>query len=168
MLDARVRVDWQVLQATGTLQFSLRRNLAVTALRDADTGAGLTYDRDEQGAVTVHLPARLAPGQRFSLQIEYSGEINGPRGGESGNRVWDYIGPEGTYVRFEAGWYPNVWGDSATARLRIAVPSGWTYLSSGRRSEDGVAWEITHPVMGISFCAALYELHEDRAGRVPI
>ncbi|MBP8953166.1 MAG: hypothetical protein KBI47_12295 [Armatimonadetes bacterium] len=168
MLDARVRVDWQVLQATGTLQFSLRRNLAVTALRDADTGAGLTYDRDEQGAVTVHLPARLAPGQRFSLQIEYSGEINGPRGGESGNRVRDYIGPEGTYVRFEAGWYPNVWGDSATARLRIAVPSGWTYLSSGRRSEDGAAWEITHPVIGISFCAALYELHEDRAGRVPI
>lgn len=166
-LNARVRVDWQALAPTSTARFDLRRNLKVTALRDAATGAGLTYDRDEQGAMTVSLPAQQAAGQRFSLQIEYSGEINGPLGGASGKRLWDYIGPEGTYVRFEANWYPNVWGDSATAHLRIAVPEGWTAVSSGRLTPEG-AWQINLPVMGISFCAAPYVLHEDASGRIPI
>ena len=79
------------------------------------SGTELIAEVEHSGKVEILIVPLDDPGESFDLTVEYAGEINGPRGGANNQRLWDYIGPEGTYVRFESGWYPQVWGDRATA-----------------------------------------------------
>lgn len=169
-LKATAKIAWEVLKETGRLEFRLRPNLQILRLTDGE-GRDLEYERNEEGAVSVRLPAPLAPGAKPSLTVEYKGEIYGPRGGARRQRLWDYIGNEGTYVRFEAQWYPQVEGDTATADLTIIGPPGWTAVSSGELIEQDsrtCRWRVAYPAVGLSFCAAEYALTESRAGRIPM
>ncbi len=169
-LRAAVRTDWETDVAADRLRFSLRPSLKITGLRGPE-GAALEYNRDADGTVTLPLPAAMAAGARFSLILEYEGEIHGPLGGRSGRRVWDHIGSDGTYVRFEAEWYPMIWGDRATADVRLTVPQGWSAVTSGKLvSQEGRTfhWRIGHPTSGISFAAAQYSVSERLVGDLPL
>jgi len=169
LLSATVRVDWEVVAATDRLRFGLRPDLRITAL--SVEGAELRYDRAAQGEVTVTLPQSVAPGRKLSLTLTYEGPINGPRGGARNQRVWDYIGLEGTYVRFEADWYPIIAGDVATADLRLTVPAGWKAVSCGElQGQEGgtFRYRVDQPAAGLSFAAAPYEVTEGRAGEAPV
>lgn len=169
-LKAIAQVDWEVLQPIERLEFRLRPNLAIKSLTGQD-GQALQYDRDKEGAMSVRLPQRLEPGAKPMLRLAYEGEIYGPRGGGKGQRLWDYIGKEGTYVRFEAEWYPQVSGDTATADLKITAPADWMVVSSGELvnvDEQTWHWRVAFPAVGLSFTAAPYTLTESKAGRVPL
>ncbi len=169
-LQATARVDWEVLQPTSRLEFHLRPNLEIKSLTDSE-GQALRYDRDKDGAVSVRLPEALQAGTRPSLTLQYEGEIYGPRGGYRNRRLWDYIGKEGTYVRSESEWYPQVSGDTATADLKITAPADWLVVSSGQLVDVGERhfhWRTDTPAAGLSFAAAEYVLTESRAGKVPL
>lgn len=169
-LKATVRVDWEVRKPSERLEFRLRPNLVVKSLTGPD-GQALQYDRDKQGAMSVRLSQRLEAGAKPTLTLEYEGEIYGPRGGSKGQRLWDYIGKEGTYVRFEAEWYPQVSGDTATADLQITAPDDWMVVSCGELvnvDEQTWHWRVAFPAVGLSFTAAPYTLTESTAGRVPL
>lgn len=168
-LKARVGVKWRAEAAVSELSFDLRPDLVLVDLRLGEDQT-LRYSRDRDGRVTVPLPGPLAAGETTALQMMYAGEINGPRGGASGQRVWDYIGPEGTYVRFEAGWYPQSGSDRATAEICIRPPKGWQVVCSGNPSvEHGATWwEVKQPAAGLSFTAGPYKVTEGKAGETPV
>ena len=169
LLKATARVDWEVVGRADRLRFRLRPDLKLTAL--ALDGVQLQYSRDREGEVTVPLPRSAEPGAKLSLTATYGGPINGPRGGANNQRVWDYIGPEGTYVRFEAEWYPVVPGDVATADLHLTVPGGWTAVTCGelqRQEGRTFHYQVAQPAAGLSFTAAPYEVTEGQAGAVPV
>lgn len=169
-LTATATVEWEAVEETPRLVFDLRPTLEIGSLKIGD-GGDLAYERDTEGTVTVALPAPLAAGEKATMTIAYGGEINGPRGGSNSQRVWDYIGDEGTYVRFEAGWYPQIAGDSATADISITVPAGWSAVSTGElvSSEGNVFhWRTDIAAMGLSFAAAVYTLTDERAGDTPM
>ena len=169
-LSAQARVQWEAVREVSSLQFDLRPDLKITSLKVGDSGE-LAYDRNQEGAVTVSLPRPLATGKQATMALSYAGEINGPRGGASKQRVWDYIGEEGTYVRFEAGWYPQVTGDSATADISIKVPAGWSAVASGKlvsSRDQTFHWRTDIPAMGLSFTAAKYVVADGQAGHIPL
>jgi len=169
-LKATARTDWETDVRAGQLQVALRTDLRITRLAGPD-GAPLQYSRDAEGAVTVPLPTAIEAGSRFSLTFEYEGRVHGPMGGASGKRVWDHIGPEGTYVRFEAEWYPMIWGNRATADVALTVPEGWSAVTSGklvRREGNTSTWHIAHATPGISFTAAPYVVKETTVGNLPV
>ena len=169
-LKVTAQVKWEVLKPASRLEFNLRPNLQIKSLTGPD-GEALQYDRDERGAVSVRLAKALEPGAKPILIMQYEGEIYGPRGGRKGQRLWDYIGKEGTYVRFESEWYPQIPGDTATADLRITAPEDWMVVSSGRLVDVGKQswhWRVEDPAAGLSFTAAEYVLTEARAGQVPL
>lgn len=170
-LKATAEVDLRAIHPEfHALAFDLRPNLKISRL-DVGEEKDLTYSRDKDGAVTVNLAQALTTGETRRMTVTYEGEINGPRGGANNQRVWDYIGPEGTYVRFEAGWYPQSEGDAATADVTIKVPTGWQAVSSGKLvsgADNAFHWRTDIPAMGLSFTAARYSLTEDRAGNIPL
>ncbi len=166
-IAATAIVGWLAPVDVSSVSFDLRSNLKISKLAGPD-GVALKYSRDEDGRVTVPLDD---PGESFDLTVEYDGEINGPRGGANNQRLWDYIGPEGTYVRFESSWYPQVWGDRATADIRLTVPEGWSAVTSGElvgQSGNEVHWHVSQPAAGLSFAAAEYTLAEDWVGDLPV
>ncbi len=169
-LRATAEIEWEVLKPIERLEFRLRPNLAIRRLVSAD-GQPLKYDRDKEGAVSARLLQRLEAGTKPTLTLEYEGEIYGPRGGGKGQRLWDYIGKEGTYVRFESEWYPQIPGDTATADLKITAPEDWKVVSPGELAtvdERTWHWRVGFPAAGLSFTAAPYTLAESQAGRVAL
>jgi aminopeptidase N len=105
------------------------------------------------------------------MAVEYEGEVHGPKGGAGGQRVWDDIGPEGAYVRFESGWYPRIEGDAATADITLRLPDGWAAIANGRRiSADNWTYHYRTdwPAAGLSFAAARYAVIGDQTGPVPV
>ena len=167
-LSATAQVRWECPEPVGSVWFDLRPDLEISEIT-VGGGPALQYSRDSEGRVTLPLPA--GAGKSFTMSVSYAGVINGPRGGASNQRVWDYIGPEGTYVRFEAEWYPQVWGDMATADIRLTVPEDWTTLTSGQlvgQSGNEQQWRVSRPAAGLSFTAAQYVVAESRGGEIPI
>lgn len=169
-LKATARTEWETDVRTGQLEVALRTDLRITRLAGPD-GNALRYNRNAEGAVTVPLAPPIEAGSRFSLTFEYEGKIHGPLGGASGKRVWDHIGPDGTYVRFEAEWYPMIWGNRATADVALTVPAGWSAVTSGklaRHEGNTFTWHIAHATQGISFTAAPYVVKETTVGALPV
>lgn len=169
-LSAQAVVTWEAGMPASQVSFDLRPSLRIRSFV-TEGGQAVEYSRDADGRITANLPQAIPAGRKVTLKLEYEGEINGPRGGASGKRLWDYIGPEGTYVRFEASWYPNDFGDSITAQVRIKVPQGWSAVSSGRlvsKAQDEFRWSVTHPAMGLSFTAAPYVVREETVSGLPV
>lgn len=169
-LAAVALMHWHVHRATSQLTFNLRPNLQITSLT-IDDGRPLAFDRAGEGALSVSLGTTLEPGAQPVLRVEYEGEIYGPRAGRRGERLLDYLGKEGTYVRHEAQWYPQVLGDTATADVTLTVPPDWVAVTSGQLVDVGEQswhWRTDIPVAGLSFAAGEYVLTEAQAGRVPL
>ncbi|MCD6360450.1 MAG: hypothetical protein J7M38_06235 [Armatimonadetes bacterium] len=166
-IDATARMDWSGAREVDAVSFELRPSLKISRIIAPD-GSEAKYDRNAAGRVTVPVKGL---GRIFYLIVHYSGVINGPRGGANNQRLWDCIGPGGTYVRFEAGWYPRVPGDRAVADLHLTVPAGWTPVTSGQLvGQDGNTWHwhVTRPAAGLSFTAAPYAVTESMTGEIPI
>jgi len=152
------------------IHFALRDNLKVESVM-AKSGENLEYQRGDEltkGQLKVQLASPLQKGEQTELSIKYRGEIFGPLAGRSGRRLWDCIGPEGSYVRPESRWYPSRVGDWATAELTFKVPKGLQAVSNGVLAEvtsdaerDVFKWESENPIAALAFTVAQYEKKTD-------
>ncbi len=77
-----------------------------------------------------------------------------------GDLLVGYLGGPGetTFMVYRAAWYPMVFGDRATAEVRITVPSGYTPITVGEPMgiadvEGGMAysWKTDTTMPGVSF-----------------
>jgi len=152
----------------GVSSFDLLLNdlLQVESLKDAD-GRNLAFTR-EADVVTVFLPEGLSEGEVIEVTFTYSGSANIKP--IFGSYVWGYVGEEGSYMIYEARWYPMIWGDRATADVSITVPSGMSAVTVGQlvdvvesEGSSEFFWKEEIPTRGISFSAADYVRYSARA-----
>jgi len=181
-IQARIRPDEHSLSARsiitlkgvdqdkGWIGLMLRKDLGVEEVTDRG-GNPLEYLLAPISIYKRRLYIRTAPvpsrGDTIQLVVEYSGKVLAD---STEHRIWDYIGPEGSYLRPEAFWYPRNPGDPATARMAFTVPGSLTVVSNGalewahREGEERTfRWAVDQPVGGLAFTAARY-LKEERAG----
>jgi aminopeptidase N len=150
--------------------FLLNEALSIDSI--TSDGKALAYERSEND-LTVFFASPLSAGEEVELVFVYSGLANTePRLGES---VWGYIGGEGSYMIYEASWYPMKWSDRALATIRMRVPSGQTGITIGELievSDDGkyaeFVYEVNTPSRGISFAAGEYETRTAFFGHTPV
>lgn len=169
--DIALSPSEQLMEATVTLylvaleddvsSFTLLLNdlLQIEGLSDG-SGREISFARDAD-VVTVTLPETLNEGDTIELTFVYSGRASLKP--IFGSYVWGYIGDEGSYMIYEARWYPMIWGNRATAELRMKVPKGMSAITMGQlidvvEGEDYTefTWREDIPTRGISFTAGNY------------
>ncbi len=154
------RLSLQTGRNTTSLIFRLRPAMTVRSV--AEEGAGpLQFTKPFWDFYNVSLGRELEAGTALNLTVSYDGPVlNTPDGGGS---YWDYVGPEGSWVRCYGGYFPADENWSRTPfRLSMTAPANRTVVCSGGllgRTEDpanGTAttvWDDGLPAIGISFMA---------------
>lgn len=152
------------------IEFSLNKDLQIDVIKRGSRI--LNYDR-HGNKITVFFDLPLNENEERELIFEYSGIADAKP--ESGESVWGYIGNEGSYMVYEAIWYPTIWDDRATAVVRIRVPDGQAGLSIGDLVDvvkggkyNEFVWEINIPTGGISFAVGDYIGKTTFFGHMPI
>jgi hypothetical protein len=158
--SARVVVDFKALEDVDRADFLLNKDISISRIVD-EGGEELLFERKDND-LSVFLPETLHAGDSGRIVFEYSGVSDTDF--QSGKFVWGYIGQEGSYMIYEAVWYPLIWGDRATARVSLTVPKGQTAVTVGELTEvlDGTStvtyvWDTHTPTRGISFASGEYQ-----------
>lgn len=152
------------------IEFSFNDDLHVGEI--SSNGSDLEYTRSENH-LTVLFDSPLRAGEEIGLKFEYFGIADvEPEVGES---VWGYVGSVGSYMIYEASWYPMVWGDRATATIRMRAPEGLTGVSLGtlQSVSNGPGYSefvygVDTPTRGISFAAGEYRTKTVLFGHRPV
>ncbi|MCK5119813.1 MAG: hypothetical protein KAQ78_09520, partial [Candidatus Latescibacteria bacterium] len=113
-----------------------------------------------QGLLYVEIPSLADKDALLEVAVSYDRVVIGG----FGDRIWEQIDPEGTYVREYTGWYPLVKGDRATADFRFIVPEGETVVTCGAYQGEVVladgrtaqAWSTDMPIASIGFACGKY------------
>lgn len=152
-----------------TIDFSLNEDLQIDVIK---SGGILNYNR-HGSKITVFLDLPMNENEERELIFEYSGIADTKP--ELGESVWGYIGSEGSYMIYEAVWYPMIWGDRASATVRIKVPDGQTGLSIGNLVEivkegayNEFVWKTDIPARGLSFAVGDYVGKTAFFGHIPL
>ncbi|MGQ9582868.1 MAG: PKD domain-containing protein [Thermoplasmatota archaeon] len=170
-MSASARLSLEVLKSTSRL--FLRLNPAMNVSHASADGLGpMEVARSIFPFISLQLGATVEPGAVLRVTLSYSGEV---AYSEDGNETyWDYIGPEGSWVR-SYGWFlPAGEGwERARARIALTVPEGRAGLGPGELvgelhdPPNGTAtfvWESEAPSLGVSFTVGSYALSEFSAG----
>jgi len=159
-MDVRARLSLEAGRNGSQVLLRLRSSMTVRSVAE-EGGGGLSFWRPDWNFLNVSLGRELAAKTAFNLTVIYDGRVqNTPDGGGS---YWDYIGPEGSWVRTYGDYFPSDENRSrATSRLWVTAPENRTVVSSGSllsRTEDRAngtattAWACDRPESGISFLA---------------
>ncbi|MGA6827146.1 M1 family metallopeptidase [Nitrospira sp. NS4] len=142
-LAATDRMVLQVDQAQQPV-FSLAKSLRVmeVVLVERERSIPLPFrvvpapDDSSFQLLGLSLPAAAAGD--VTVEWRYEGLINDPPREPrhlrfvTPSETAGHIGPEGTYLSSESGWYPDLSGSLASYALAVEIPDGWTTVSQGR------------------------------------
>ncbi len=148
------------IERLSEVQFLLDKDMKLNDMPGACHSGNIPSEiRLNDGLLTVKFKSPIKKGEEADIFVKYSGEM--PKTKEK--RVWDYIGPEGTYVRYESQWFPSRPGDRAAVESWITVPHGMTAVANGRldkvlngQGKDTFVWNMDIPITSISMTAADY------------
>ncbi|MEQ1572844.1 MAG: M1 family aminopeptidase [Vicinamibacterales bacterium] len=134
------------IQSLATLTLRLADSLVVTSVSSVQFGRLLYLRVSNQNGVLINLPVAVARGTEITLILNYSGRLDGQRVEDEGvdsdpppNPDDQLVLPENSYLLSNRSyWYPqNAVSDSATARMRIAVPDSYVAIASGQLTTGG-------------------------------
>jgi len=159
-MDVNVRVSLETGRNGSFLIFRLKPGMVVRDVVE-EGGGPLRFYRPFWYFYNVSLGRELPAGTALNLTMRYDGPVlNTPDGGAS---YWDYVGPEGSWVRTYGDYFPSdELGSRTTSRLSVTAPKDKTVVSSGEllaRTNDSQNGTVTavyandRPVNGISFLA---------------
>lgn len=159
-MSVRARVSLETGRNGSYLWLRLRSNMTVRALAEEGGGA-LSLTGPIWNLYNISLGRELPAGTALNITLSYDGPVlNTP---DNGTSYWDYVGPEGSWVRTYGDYFPSDENRSRTGFwLSVTAPAARTVVSSGSlrgRTEDqanGTAttvWAEDRPVNGISFLA---------------
>ena len=172
-MSARVRISLETGRNGSFLIFRLRPAMTVRAV-DEEGGGALSFTRPFWYFYNVSLGREVPAGTALNITLRYDGPVlNTPDDGAS---YWDYVGPEGSWVRTYGSYFPSDENSSkTTSRLSVTAPQDKTVVCSGElvaRTPDPVNGTVTavysndRPVNGISFVAGrLVRSAFDQGGR---
>lgn len=189
--DLQVRIEPETHRLTGsdTLTLScsgvrpvlLELNPEATVHSVEREGVPVPFEF-KAGVLEVSLGS-LGPREKdgtMSLTIRYGAEFRGQAPPDPVNTedptygVTGVISGEGVMLLGGARWFPEIPGSPGKVRLQVDLPEGFDAVTSGRltgrRTERGrtvCAWEIDHPIRGLSLSAGPYVVVEGRAGEIP-
>ncbi|MEM2869339.1 MAG: PKD domain-containing protein [Thermoplasmata archaeon] len=166
-LSVSAVVSIQALQNTSRVFLKLNPAMNVTEAHEPSLG-NLSVERSFDPFIAVSLGREVGAGTLLNITLNYSGEVAySEDGGES---YWDYIGPEGSWVR-SYGWYFP--GDErmerARATLSLTLPEGKMAIGPGElvgevhetpNATVTYIWESRIPLIGLSFTVGRYVFTE--------
>jgi hypothetical protein len=118
-------------------------------------------------------------GKKMGVSIIYTGIFDDPvpvrpvNTNNPGFGVTGSISSEGSFLLPGAGWYPELKDSLSSYRVRVAAPSGFKAITSGRcmghETKDGKTvseFEVGYPVQGLALSVAQYDVKEKTMGKV--
>ncbi|MEU1628014.1 M1 family metallopeptidase [Streptomyces sp. NPDC020096] len=141
--------------------------------------------RHRRGKLRVTAATALAPGQRFTCEVRYSGRPK-PLRTPFGDIGWDYttVSPPGVLVASQPlgapSWFPcnDHPGDKAAYRVAVTVPEGYQVVANGMLTDrtavpgSGTTWTYEHAGPMASYLATLnigrFVFTTQHGGPVPI
>lgn len=156
-MEAMVRVSLVTDAETSTIYTVLNPAMDVSGIKDESFGP-LSFRRMYAGVINVSLGRNVPGGAGLNLTMAYGGTVATPsaQGG-----YWDYVGPEGGWVRPYGQYFPyDEQRDRTTSRLSITVPGDEVAVGPGfavGNISDPVngtvsyIWESAQPISGLSF-----------------
>lgn len=158
-MDARVGISVHATGEASTMYMVLNPAMEVSSIRD-DAFGELTFRRMYAGVINVSLGRTVTDGLGLNLTMTYGGAVLTP---SAGGGYWDYVGPEGSWVRPYGQYFPfDEQRDRTTSRLMITVPEDEVAVAPGFAAgnvtdpANGTAsyiWESAQPLSGLSFVA---------------
>ena len=173
-MSVRARLELETGRNGSYLMLRLRPAMTVRAIAEEGGGA-LSFSGPLWSFYNVSLGRELSAGTALNITLSYDGPVlNTPDGGAS---YWDYVGPEGCWVRTYGDYFPSDENRSCTtSRLSITIPMDKTAVSHGElvgNSTDTVAgtstfvYENRQPVSGLSFTVGNYSKSSSGWGSEP-
>jgi aminopeptidase N len=184
-LIAKDRLTLEVLQPQVPIHFSLAPTLQidhVALVQKSDGTEASIHDVPfelERGSVPesaqqVTIPSQVVTAGLMTLDVHYHGVINDPPRDPrhlrfvTPSETAGHIGPEGVYISSESHWYLDVPESLSTYALLVAVPSGWTVVTQGKKAGESRAcpaglcrsdqmvmteWAVTQPSEAVTLVA---------------
>jgi hypothetical protein len=144
-VNARARITLRVRAPyIATITLRLADSLTVSSVASVQFGRLLHLRVNNQNALLINLPTTLSTGAEVTLVINYSGRVQAQRldaealaMGPAQDDSPLYALEPSYLLSNRSYWYPqNSVSDYATARVRIAMPEGWSCVVSGRSVES--------------------------------
>ena len=165
-MDVGMRISMVTAKNTSSLLFGLNGAMDIQAISEEGFGA-LSYRWVPWTSwVNVSLGRTLPAQTALNITVDYGGSVqNSPDGGET---YWDYIGPEGSWVRTYGKYFPYDEGlTRTTCRLCVTLPRDKAVAAAGALvgnwtdAPNGTAtyvWDEQRAIKGISFAAGRLNL----------
>jgi PKD repeat protein/catechol 2,3-dioxygenase-like lactoylglutathione lyase family enzyme len=165
-MDVSLRISMVTAKNTSSLLFGLNVAMDIQAISEEGFGA-LSYRWVPWTSwVNVSLGRTLPAQTALNITVDYGGSVQNSQDG--GQTFWDYIGPEGSWVRTYGKYFPcDEELTRTTCRLCVTLPQdkvvaaagalvgNWTDASNGTAT---YVWDERQAIKGISFAAGRLNL----------
>ena len=133
-LRAVAQVKFTALDDISAAVFELHNGLRVISVTSA-SGAKLPVERfSQENAVRVSLPDTLSKDSSSTLTFTYEGNLASADDSPVEGLKLAYVGEDISYLLYAGRWFPvSGYGvNRFTARINVAVPTGYTVIGSGK------------------------------------
>ena len=133
-LRAVAQVKFTALDDISAAVFELHNGLRVISVTSS-SGAKLPVERfSQENAVRVSLPDTLSKDSSSTLTFTYEGNLASADDSPVEGLKLAYIGEDISYLLYAGRWFPvSGYGvNRFTARINVAVPTGYTVIGSGK------------------------------------